>query len=258
MGNRKYLAPGLAGFYAVARNRLGDFYPSERWAFDRLELNSSVSVLDLGAACGGLGMALHSHFGVVDYVGIEIHAGAAQLADERVRSWGGCCLEGDLLDAPSLLADRGLPAAFDIVFSLSCVDWNTEVRGNVLAAWDLVRPGGSLVVSLRLHPTLCLVDMSESWQPTSPDQVPLSESERAPYTLISIGAARDFVGSLNAERIIVNGYWGVPSPSAQTPATEVMFAVAIVVKPHQGGRSTSRNPMVEVFGSDDFRRALSR
>lgn len=257
MGNRKYDAPGLAGFYAVARNHLEDFYPSEQWAFERLGLNSTVSVLDLGAACGGLGMTLHSNFGVVDYVGIEIHAVAAQLAGERVRSWGGCCIEGDLLDATSLLADRGLPTAFDVVFSLSCVDWNTEVRRNVLAAWNLVRPGGSLVVSLRLHPTLCLVDMSTSWQPTSPDQAPLSESERAPYTLISISAAREFLRALKAERVIVNGYWGVPSPSAQTPATEVMFAVAIVVKSHHGGSSASQNPIVDVFGSDNFRRALA-
>ena len=226
--NIRYSDPGLSTFYAAHRSVWEDFYPSERAAFELVEPGPDTSVLDVGSACGGLGLALFERFRCTSYVGIEIHEEAARLGDAAVNSFGGRVLSGDVLEAQAVLANEGLQGVFDLVVSLSALDWNEDVRENVLAAWDLVRPGGHLLMSMRLHPTACLISSAESRQPTTPEVE--TSNEFAPYVIMSVPGAFAFTRILQPSRVDVFGYWGKPSSTAITPLQECIFAVATVQK----------------------------
>ena len=47
-------------------------------------------------------------------------------------------------------ANAKFDESIDVVFSLSCIDWNIEFKSMLLAAWNHVRPGGSFVATFRL------------------------------------------------------------------------------------------------------------
>lgn len=226
--NIEFQSPGLVEFYKSHRKAFTDLYPSEQAAFEFLAPHSKASILDLGCACGGLGWALFERFGCNDYTGIEIHAGAAREGNTSVRPFGGRVLAGDILQAPSILERHAKPLTHDVVVSLSAVDWNVDVEANVRSAWNLVEVGGHLVVSLRLHPTLCINDICESFQPTTPESI--QADEIAPYVVISVPEAVQFAASLGASRVTVFGKIGEPSRTAVTPVDELFFIVAVVEK----------------------------
>jgi SAM-dependent methyltransferase len=138
--NIAYRTDELARYFSRNRIRWEQFYESERAILGRLGLKAGHSVLDIGCGCGGLGMALQDKFGVTDYTGVEINGAAA--AAGRVLNPGARILEGDVLEVSG--ADlRG--SVFDLVVSLSCVDWNVCFHDMLAAAWRHVRPGGFLV-----------------------------------------------------------------------------------------------------------------
>ena len=226
--NIEFQSPGLLEFYKSHRQTFRDLYPSEKSAFEFLAPDASVSIVDLGCACGGLGWALFERFGCRDYTGIEIHAGAASEGNRSVAEFGGRVLAGDILQARSLLDESALPVQFDLVISLSAVDWNVDVESNARSAWGLVKPGGHLVVSIRLHPTYCLMDIGESFQPTTPGST--TADEVAPYVVISVRQAVEFVTSLGASRVTVFGKVGEPSATAVTPVEELFLIVAVIEK----------------------------
>ncbi|MDA9802750.1 class I SAM-dependent methyltransferase [bacterium] len=247
--NIELQSPGLVEFYRSHRRAFSDLYPSEQAAFEFLAPHSKVSILDLGCACGGLGWALFERFGCDDYTGIEIHAGAAREGNKSVQAFGGCVLSGDILQASSVLERRAKPLAHDVVVSLSAVDWNVDVEANVRSAWDLVKVGGHLVVSIRLHPTLCLNDICESFQPTTPESS--QADEIAPYVVISVSEAVNFATSLGASRVTVFGKIGEPSATAVTPVDELFSVVAVVEK---GLRS--QEPVFDIRSPHQLRNLL--
>lgn len=197
-------------------------------AFESLSPEMSTSILDIGAACGGLGLALLERFGCKNYLGLEIHEGAAAIGNEAVSTFGRGVLSGDILDGEQIFESLGLPQEYDLVVSLSALDWNEDVRENVQAAWRHVAEGGKLLMSLRLHPTICLLDLESSYQSTSPEI--LDGDEIAPYVIMSIPAAIEFAKSLGVARATVFGYWGQPSATAVTTLDRCIFAVAVLEK----------------------------
>ena len=122
-------------------------------------VGSATKVLDIGCGCGGLGLALAEQFAVRDYTGLEINAQAA--ATGRTLNPTVRILEGDLLalDNAALSAD-----GFDVVVSLSCIDWNVGFGAMLPKAFACVRPGGALVLSLRLSDGPILDDPVGSYQ----------------------------------------------------------------------------------------------
>ena len=100
-----------------------------------MDLSHRTTILDIGCGSGGLGLALKERFGVERYTGVEINASAAQAAqtlnpDARI-------LQGDILEIPD-----GQLGQYDLVVSLSCIDWNVEFDTMLTKAWGLVSGGG--------------------------------------------------------------------------------------------------------------------
>jgi len=234
--NLHYSSEGLADFYATQRMSYEDFYPSERWALELLDLQKTSSILDIGSACGGLGKALHDRFGCTEYVGLEIHDKAARIGNEVVASFGGRVLCGDILDAEQILQAAGIAPAFDTVVSFSALDWNLDVLRNVQSAWSHVKPGGVLVMSLRLHPRLCLLDLATSYQSTTPGQA--ESDEIAPYVIINLQSAIGEAAALDPECVQVLGFWGDPSVTAVTPVERIVFCLAVLRKRQEAGPPT--------------------
>ncbi|MDE0973610.1 MAG: class I SAM-dependent methyltransferase [Candidatus Nanopelagicales bacterium] len=119
--NISYNSPGLSDYYSHNRFKYSHFYPSERLALDLVAPGPTTTILDIGCACGGLGLALNEQFGCWQYTGLEIHAHAAELGGRLVEGFGGRVIAGDGLEGVALLE----PAqTFNLVVSLSAVDWN--------------------------------------------------------------------------------------------------------------------------------------
>ena len=144
MANIEYHSGDIARYFASNRVRWDQFYESERHVIQQLSPSASTNVLDIGCGCGGLGLALRERFGVTRYTGVEINAQAAAVGNELNP---GAILYGDILK----LREQGLVRPpYDLVFSLSCVDWNVEFSAMLQAAWDFVAPGGDFVATFRL------------------------------------------------------------------------------------------------------------
>ena len=189
-------------------------------------------MLDIGCGCGGLGLALREKFGVKDYLGIEINPQAveqARLMNPLARFQ---CEDVLHTDADQI----GL---FDIVFSLSCIDWNIELREMLHKCWDLVSDKGSLILSLRLTDKKSILDISSSYQEISFDG---SESiEVAQYSILNIDDCLSLLSSLPSElEIYAYAYNGAPSQTAVTPYEELCFAVFSLTKDTNSSFSTPR------------------
>ena len=95
---------------------------------------------------------------------MEIHAQAAELGGNLVERFGGRVIADDVLEGAILLE----PAqTFDLVVSLSAVEWNEQVRENIRAAWKFVADGGVLLMTIRLHPHTCPDEINDSYQSTT-------------------------------------------------------------------------------------------
>lgn len=230
-GNIEYTTPAIEAFYREHRVRWEQFYESERVVLAELGLNAASSVLDIGCGCGGLGLALHERFGVTDYSGVEINRAAAETA--RRLNPRGRFICGDILS----VGPQELPAAsFDLVVSLSCIDWNLQFEQMLADAYRYVRPGGYFLASLRLTPAESLLDIRRSYQYINFDGK--KEGEIAPYVVLNIGTLLRALLTLAPARIRGFGYWGSPSPTAVTELERVGFAVIAVQKRAQSGDST--------------------
>ena len=138
--NIAYQTDQLAHYYTDHRVSWPQFYESERNIINQLALGATDSILDIGCGCGGLGLALRDEFGVQKYTGVEINSLAAEKAENLNPKSSIFC--GDFLD----LCENGLrDTHFNVVFSLSCFDWNIKFFVMLAAAWDHVQPGGNLV-----------------------------------------------------------------------------------------------------------------
>jgi SAM-dependent methyltransferase len=221
--NIEYKSAEIERFYREHRTRWEHFYESERVVFERLGLGETTSVLDIGCGCGGLGLALRERFGVTRYTGIEINRPAAAAAEE-VCPWGRF-LAADILALPPRSLET---AAFDVVVSLGCIDWNVRFEDMLASAYRYVRKGGHFVSSFRLTRGASQLDMAHSFQYINFDGK--KEGEVAPYVVLNTADLLARLTKLEPERISGFGYWGRPSPTAVTPCAEVGFVVVAVRK----------------------------
>ena len=221
----------IATYYSQNRIAWHDFYESERHVMDLLHLTPGSSVLDVGCGCGGLGLVLSERYGCTNYLGVEINAPAVQLAKQLNPFANIIC--SDILD-PSLI----LPDKADVVFSLSCIDWNVEFQKMLAKCWSCVSPNGYLVLSLRLTDKNSILDESQSFQYISFDGTEATET--APYSVLNIN---DCIVTLLAlsrvEDIYAYGYVGPPSITAVTPYKEICFSVFRIKKSVNHSHSVS-------------------
>ena len=135
MKNIKYSTDQLNMYFSHNRVHWEQFYESERVVIERVWPSGAPSILDVGCGCGGLGLALRERFGATRYTGIEINAASAVSA--RLLNPGALIYSGDFLDLSAKVIP---PASFDMVFSLSCIDWNLAFDAMFAKAWELVKP----------------------------------------------------------------------------------------------------------------------
>lgn len=215
--NIAYETGEIARYFAQHRVAWPQFYQSERAIIEQLDLRSDSDVLDIGCGCGGLGLALRERFGIERYSGVEINAAAAEAGRQMNPHARVTC--GDILTVSQTTLRE---SSYDVVFSLSCVDWNVRFADMLSVAWKHVRPGGHLVATFRLTLEEGCNDIERSYQFINFEGK--HEGERAAYVVLN---ARDLLEQLSAfhpSGLVAYGYWGVPSPSAVTPYETLCFA----------------------------------
>ena len=221
--NIVYQTDRLARYFARNRVAWREFYESERVIIKQLGLDRDDTILDIGCGCGGLGLALRERFEIENYTGVEINQAAAEAG--RGMNPKAHILCGDILDlSRNVLHDR----RFDVVFSLSCVDWNVRFSEMLAAAWNHVVPGGHLVSTFRLTAGEGCGDFDRSYQYINYDGI--REGERASYVVLNAKRLMQQLVEFNPSEINAYGYWGAPSVTAVTPFARLCFAAFSIRK----------------------------
>ena len=232
--NIEYKTNQISEYFSMNRITWDQFYPSEKWVLERVAGPDGQmgSVLDVGCAAGGLGLALVERFSLTEYVGVDINVQAIRYADTRRHQYSCPCrfLSGDVLTIDSLPTDK-----FDNVFSLSCADWNIETADIIDKCWQYVRVGGHFILTLRLTPQQSLLNFSESFQYIYFGKgMPENEKdvEKAPYIVLNVQQALATLANLQPkpDHIMAYGYWGPPSPTARTKYDKLVFTALAVRK----------------------------
>jgi len=232
--NILYKTDGIVNIFDGYRDKWEDFYPSERWAFEKLAGNSGGlgKVLDVGCAIGGLGRTLSKRYRIESYAGVDINTQAIDVAKQNqsqisvpAEFSSGDILELNILDGKT----------FDTVFSLSCADWNIETDLIIYRCWDFVKPGGVFVISLRLTSQESINDMKRSYQPFAFDDEG-NVVETANYVIYNYAVFFRLIKNLRppVSSVMGYGYWGQPASNAVTPYKDLVFGVLIVSKALDG------------------------
>jgi len=238
--NIEYKTNQIADYFSVNRTKWDQFYPSEKWIFERVAgpEGQMGSVLDAGCAAGGLGLALEERFSLKEYVGVDINIPAIKHADLNRLKYACPChfISGDILSIDSLPNDT-----FDKVFSLSCADWNMETEDIISKCWKYVRVGGHFVLTLRLTPQHSLLDFSDSFQYIYfGEGMPENEAdvEKAPYIVLNVQCALAILENLQPkpDHVMAYGYWEKPSPIARTRYDRIVFTALAVRKGNNDGQ----------------------
>jgi SAM-dependent methyltransferase len=225
--NLRYSTEEILHYFSQHRRCWNDFYPSERWIFDRLAgpAKQMGRVLDVGCATGGLGRALSERFALREYVGVDINRQVIEAAqqDQTHPVASRRFIQGDILEVEDLVGE-----GFDAVFSLSCADWNVRTYDIIQTCWQRVKEGGHLVLTLRLTPEASLTDFDQSFQyifagDRLPDKV--EGLEKAAYVVLNVWEVFRFLADLKprAFKITAYGYWGKPSATAVTAFDRLVF-----------------------------------
>jgi len=155
---------------------------------------------------------------VQKYVGVEISSEAAKIA--RILNPKACIIDDDVLN----LSSQEL-GTYDIVVSLSCIDWNVEFSAMLQKAWSMVSWGGGVIVlSLRLTKKDGVNDIGKSYQFINFEGK--KEGETAPYVVLNFSDWMKVAKSLpDISGIQAFGYYGTPSVTAVTAYERICFAV---------------------------------
>jgi SAM-dependent methyltransferase len=221
--NIAYQTDQLVRYFAQNRISWSQFYESERAVIERLNPDAGATILDIGCGCGGLGLALRERFTITNYTGVEINPLAAEAA--RAMNFHARILCGDILDLSRGELDG---QRFDVVFSLSCVDWNLRFAEMLAAAWRHVLPGGYLVATFRLVDTEGCNDMTRSYQYINYNGV--RSGECAAYVVLNARVLLEALNGFDPIEIHAHGYWGIPSATAVTPYQRLCFAAFSIRK----------------------------
>lgn len=226
--NIEYSTDKLKNYFSTNRIKWDQFYDSEKRIIESLNPENTTTVLDIGCGCGGLGLALREKFNVVEYTGIDIHKSA--IDEARKMNPEAIFFEGDVLN----LSEKTFKnRTYDVVFSLSCVDWNVLFHEMLEVAWKHVSPGGSLIATFRLTDEEGCKEFSKSYQYINFENE--MNGEKAAYVVLNANELLGILGSINASEINAYGYWGKPSKTAVTPYKTLCFSAFSIKKALQEG-----------------------
>lgn len=239
MKNIKYRSESLKTYFSNNRIRWNQFYESERRVIEKIWAGANPAILDIGCGCGGLGLALQERFGASSYAGVEINDSAAKNAaslNPNAKIYSNDFLAIDESELP--------PGRFDLVFSLSCIDWQLNFEVMLKKAWSMVKPGGYFVASFRLTQEPGINDVKQSYQFINFEGK--MEGEIAPYVVFNAKELMGIIRRLGTLHIYAYGYYGVPSATAVTPFKELCFGVFAIQKPINDDGSDSLRAELEL------------
>ena len=229
MKNIIYEKNDIKEYFSRDRIKWEQFYSSERKVIQRTLLNISgriknIKVLDVGCACGGLGIVLKEKFNIKNYTGIEINHQAAQYAKNLNPDFQ--IIEGDFLEVSKKVTND----YYDFAFSLSCIDWQNNFKLMLYELFNKIKPGGHLLVSLRLTTEKTINDINLSYQYINYDGKKVGEI--APYVIFNINDLMNIFKKLRINDLYAYGYSGTPSETSVTPYKELCFCVFSLKKSH--------------------------
>lgn len=224
----------IVKYFENYRNKYEDFYPSEKWAFEKVNsvANGFGKVLDVGCAIGGLGMALSSHYDVKRYDGIDINQQAIKKANHSKDKYQiPVNFECDDILNNKIYKNN----YYDNVISLSCADWNIRTIEIINRCWELVKPGGFFTISVRLTNLNGINDINKSYQILKYNKI---EHEKANYVVFNWKIFLTMIYGLKVkpQEVLGNGYWGKPSSTAVTSYKKLVFSCFVIKK---GNKLTS-------------------
>ncbi len=222
MKNKVFETKNLEKYFSKHRIKWKDFYTSEKKIISSINPKKTSKVLDIGCGCGGLGLALKEKFDVINYTGIEINKSSVLTGKKMNRN--GFFLSKDLLDVSESEIKKN---NFDLVFSLSCVDWNNNYLKMLNKAWEYVNEDGYLIITLRLTKNISINNLRKSYQYINFDG--LKKGEKARYVVLNASESFKNLKKFNPSKIVAHGYWGKPSLSAVTKYSKLCFT-AIAIK----------------------------
>ena len=217
----------ISNLYSNYRNKWDDLYDSEKTIFNNLKISPHSHLLDIGAGCGGLGVCLQAKFGLQFYHAIEMDRRAYEeilALNPGAKSYLGCFND--------IYEELKSTEEYDFVISLGALDWNNDCAGLIKKAWHLVKPGGKLILSVRLTLQPGAYDSGLSFQKI----MDLGVEAIYPYIVFN---AKDFgllIKSINPASVAAKGYYGPPSESAHTIFKEICFSCFSIEK-----RSETKN-----------------
>jgi SAM-dependent methyltransferase len=226
MKNIEYKTKNIKDFFSSDRNEWNLFYVSERKvinkAFEGIDNIKNTQILDIGCACGGLGIALRDKFSIKNYTGVEINKDAANYAKTNNPKFQ--ILIGDFLQITKKIDNN----YFDFVFSLSCIDWQNNFIKSLYQSWLKVKPGGSFIASFRIVNSKTINDISKSYQYINYEGKNIGEI--APYVVFNTSDLIGYINELNFSEVNAYGYYGKVSKTAVCPYSQVCFAVFSIKK----------------------------
>lgn len=219
-------------YFSTNRISWDQFYPSERIVIEKIWPQRLQDVLDIGCGCAGLYTAIEEKFGPgsVNYTGIELDSDASKYAAKRLIG------KAKIINTDFETYEHQSSERYNIVFSLSCFDWNTNLGADALQSfyamfqksWNMVADGGYLVISLRLDAEMTVMDIDKSYQYINYSGK--REGDIANYSVISVHDCYSLFRQQNVCSIIGFGYYGVPSVTAVTPFENICFSVFALKK----------------------------
>lgn len=181
-----------------------------------------VDILDAGCACGGLGEALETRYkNIAYYCGVDINEEAILYAQANST----LKIPHDFICGDIARFDQ--ERLYDIVISLSCVDWNVETDRMLNLCWNKVKPGGYMIISLRLTNGRTINNISEGYQYIVFEEGKDKATEIANYVVYNWKEIIEkfCVFDHQTDLIKAFGYWGKPSDTAVIEYNRLCFTV---------------------------------
>ena len=218
--NIVYKTRELERYYSKNRVTWEDFYNSEKKIINLLNLKNK-KILDLGCACGGLGVALKKKFKKINYTGVEINKRSADKAKLLNK-------ESKIINCDLLNLRKFLNKKFKFVFAFSVIDWNVKYKLMLKKAWSFVDENGYLICTFRLTNSKSAFDKKKSFQYINFDGI--RRGEKAPYIVFNLFDLIKEIKKLNCSKIKAHGYWRKPSKTAVTPFKKIFFGAFLLKK----------------------------
>lgn len=225
--NIMYKSESFLNYYSETRMKWEDFYLSEKKILKRIfdRYDQGFELLDAGCGCGGLGKALCEKFNIKYYTGVDCNRKEIEFAQKNNQlsiPYRYICE-----DIAGYKDDR----QYDIVVSLSCIDFNIDVKGMLDSCWEKVKSGGYLVISVRLTNNETIDDIKEAYQK-------LGENEFANYVVFNINDFLKMIGELRdnpADLIEAYGYWHSPAEGTVVKYDKLCMSVFAIRKSVSAG-----------------------